>query len=185
MTIPTFALVALLATDATRDVPADACAALVPPTLQAAIVRSYPGFRPVSVSDYTAEVIRRERQYHGGSSCLGVASADVDGDGRADVGLLIVSEPGHVLVLAARSVTPSSWRLEKLADFGDGGPAQSYVGVVEAGSYEDLGLSDKKAPGQLARYKSAHPGFSAGTIDSSGVAYFFTGKRWVHLWVAD
>jgi hypothetical protein len=29
------------------------------------------------------------------------------------------------------------------------------------------------------------PGLVAGAIDSSGAAFFYDGKKWVHVWISD
>lgn len=50
----------------------------------------------------------------------------------------------------------------------------------------DKGPSDyAPEPGRVRRYRATQPGFIAGGIESSGVAYFFDGKRWVHMWLSD
>lgn len=185
MTPVILSLLAILTTSAEGIRAPDACSEFLPVSLQSEIARAYPGFRPVRVSDYTEAAIESESKYHAGSPCLGVASADVDGDGRHDFALLITSGNGRTLVIAAREATVRRWQLEKLSDFGDYGPGRSYVNVIEPGSYEDLGLNDEKEPGQVTRYTSTRPGFIAGGIESSGVAFFFTGKRWIHLWLSD
>ena len=163
----------------------DECEALLPSSLRKAVARAYPRFRPVRVSDYSAEDIRSERQHHHDSPCLGVASADVDGDGRRDFALLITARNGTTHLIAARPSAKGTWRIEKLGDWGDEGPSRSYVNVVEPGAYEDLGLSEELEPGQVSHYRADLPGFIAGGIESSGAAFFFTGRKWVHLWLSD
>src|SRR5215831_18815020 len=97
----------------------DACADLIPTSVQKAVASKYPSYRIVRVSDYSAEDIASERQYHGGSPCLGVASALVNSDATPDFAFLITSTSRHTLLIAAVSVSTSSWRVETLMDFGN------------------------------------------------------------------
>lgn len=62
----------------------DSCSELLPKALRSAIAKSYPDSRVVRESDYDAGTIASEQQYHRGSACLGIAAADVNGDGRKD-----------------------------------------------------------------------------------------------------
>lgn len=169
----------------------DACESLLPPALRDALLKRVPDYRVAHVSDYSKEEVEHEMQYHGGSRCLAVAAADIDGDGRDDFALLITNKEGHTLLMAARNVKEREWVISKLDDFGKDGPGGSYVGTVNPGLYQDLFATDDAPseyipePGRVQSYKSSRSGFIAGTIESTGIAYFFTGKRWVHLWLSD
>ncbi len=169
----------------------DSCFGLVPTTLHSAIARSYPGYRLVQVSDYHPDTIASERQFHGGSSCLGIAAIDTNGDGLQDFSFLLTSSTGHTLLVVALGAPKASWRLSTLMDFGKEGPGGSFVNTIKPGAYVDLFASDRAPseyvaePGRVRRYRSRRSGFVAGTIESSAIAFFYNGTRWVHLWLSD
>jgi hypothetical protein len=168
----------------------DSCSELLPKNVHSAIARSYPGYRLVRESDYDAETIASERQYHDGSPCLGLASTDVNGDGRHDVVFLLASKTGKTLVVAALTTGNRHWKLSTLDRF-SGTPRGYFVNTLDAGRYVDMydvdDASDewRPEPGRIRRYMSRRAGFCAGSIEASEIAYFYTGTRWVHLWLSD
>ncbi len=175
---------------AANSVAPDPCAALLPQTVLSQIGVVYPGFRLARVDDYAVDDVEAERQYRKGSPCLAVASADVNGDGRRDFAFLATSGTRTLLVVAVAQ-KQDMWGLGTLKDFGPGGPGGIYVDTIEAGDYTDLDASDQAPseyvpePGRVRHYRSRRQGFIAGLIESSGVAFLFTGTRWVHLWLSD
>ncbi len=162
----------------------DPCSELLPKNVHSAITRSYPGYRLVRESDYDAETIASERQYHDGSPCLGVASADVNGDGRKDVAFLLASKRGKTLVVAALTTGNRDWKFWTLDRF-SGTPRGYFVNTLDAGRYVDMYDESGPEPRRLQRYTSRRSGFCAGSIEASEIAYFYTGRRWVHLWLTD
>jgi hypothetical protein len=168
----------------------DQCAARLPDSLLKLLATRFPSYRLPRVSDYTAEDIGLREKDHPGDHCLGVASVDVDGDGSKDFAFLLADQAGTTRLMAARDVK-GGWSVAKLSDFGKNQIGHSYVDTLEPGSYQDLYDSPQAPadyvpePGRLRRFKSARPGFMAGTIEASGVAYFYTGTRWIHLWLQD
>ena len=40
-------------------------------------------------------------------------------------------------------------------------------------------------PGERESYTSKRQGIVAGTIESSGAAFFFDGNAWIHVWISD
>jgi hypothetical protein len=61
------------------------------------------------------------------------------------------------------------------------------VESVRSGNFERTGALDGPIgePGEVSHVVSKLPGVVSGRVGSSGVAYFFTGKGWVHVWVSD
>jgi hypothetical protein len=169
----------------------DACEAQVPIPLREVLQKQFPGYRLAKVSDYSGEDIEQHKTHFNGNPCLAAATADADGDGFVDFSFLIVNRSKHTLLVAARNLLGKTWKLVKLSDFGNEGPGRSYVETIDAGTYADMYASDKgpsdytPEPGRVRRYKAIHSGFIAGGIESSGAAYFYDGKRWVHLWLSD
>lgn len=150
---------------------------------------SYPKFRPVKASDYSQESLAYPKAH--GISCPGIALADVDGNGLFDMALFMTAENGHTVLVVARRFKTPKWDVSTIRDFGMEGVSNSYVEPIAAGRYTDLFESDVAPsdyvpePGRVKHFRSRYAGFIAGTMESSGVAYFFAGKRWVHLWLSD
>jgi len=176
---------------AARAQATDACAALIPKSLQSAVARTYPGSRLVRESDYAAEDIVSELQYRNGNRCLGAASADVTGDRRADF-MFAITKEGNTLIIAALATADGRWRLSTIETFsGDGIPTGYFVNTVPPDKYSDMYAADdapdelRPEPGRVRHYTSRRPGFVTGKLEASEVAYFYTGTRWVHLWLSD
>jgi hypothetical protein len=165
--------------------PRDACTALLPTSLVAAVEKEFPAYRLPVESDNLPEDVSYDRE-HGGSGCLGVAMGDFHGKDRKDYALLLTSRSADQTVLIVATRSSSSWHFDRLRDWGDG-RSRLYVATIEKGSYEQSGALHGTAdePGELLRYASKHPGVVSGATESSGVAYFFTGHRWVHVWISD
>ncbi len=171
--------------------PPDSCEALLPASLKVALPKQFPGYRLARVSDYPKEAVDQHRKDHQGDPSVGVASTDVDGDGFADFGFLLTDKRRHTLLIAARNASGEAWQISKIDDFGTDGPGGLYVETQQPGAYRDLFDTDSgpsgytQESGRVRRYQAHHSGFIAGGIESSGAAFFFTGKRWVHLWLLD
>jgi hypothetical protein len=151
------------------------------------VQRQYPSYRLPAESDNLAEDVRLNRE-HGGSGCLGVAPGRYRGGKSNDYALLLYSRSSDdkALLVIASGGSGSRWRLELLRDWG-GGRGVMYVASAKPGKYTRFGGLD--APpgelGELSEFVSALPGIVSGRVESSGVAYFFTANKWVHVWVSD
>ncbi len=164
----------------------DACATLIPPALRAAVEKQFPTHRPPAESDNVPEDVRDNRG-HGGSGCLGLALGDYYGKKQQDYALLLTSRSSKQTLLVVATRTRGAWRVERLRDWGSAARAGLYVDSVPSGSFKRTAAADGplSEPGEVIRYSSQHAGVVSGTMESSGVAYFFTGKRWVHVWVSN
>ncbi|MCX6873412.1 MAG: hypothetical protein NTW21_06335 [Verrucomicrobia bacterium] len=181
--------------------PCDRCVARLPVGLRDSLARRFPSHRPVGMDDYLKEDVAWFSESNHGERCLGVASADVNGDGSTDFAVLLTerakagsspdSGTGRTLLVAARSAPGGSWVIDSLDEFGAERPCHSFVGTAEPGSYQDTFTSGRwdspytPAPGRVRKFEAVRPGFVAGRLESSAVAFFFTGRRWVHLWLSD
>jgi hypothetical protein len=112
----------------------DACRAALPDTLAAAIARQYPAYRAPLVTDNdpadVAENVRRGR-----SGCLGLASADIDGDGVADFVLGLTPLAG-VQPLAVVALARGGQWVFHVIDSQVGTRARLFVDVVPPGRYD-------------------------------------------------
>ncbi len=170
----------------------DPCEKKLPSSLREILPAKFPGYRLARVTDYLKEDIDQHKKDHNGSPCIGLALADVDGDGFLDFAFFLTDSTKHTILVCARNPSGNTWQISTLYDFGKNGPGRSYVEFLKAGSYQDLFDSSEEGPsdftpepGRVRKFKARRPGFMAGTIESSGIAFFFTGKQWVHLWLSD
>jgi hypothetical protein len=164
----------------------DACAAGIPDALRAALSEQYPKFRLPQRADYDAEDIKYNLD-HGGSGCLGIARGAYYRGSVTDYAINLASKDGmHALLIAAHPVD-STWRLERVWDWGNAPVGHLYVDTIPAGKYERTEALDGPVsePGERDSYVSTRQGVVAGAIESSGVAFFFEGKAWVHVWISD
>jgi len=99
------------------------CHLALPSALQERVLHDYPGFRLVLRRDLVP--YHRELWDSGPGGCPGVAHVDLDGDGRADYGINLISDldepPSGVLIAAFAS--DGGWRMLELGRFGQSVPA--------------------------------------------------------------
>jgi hypothetical protein len=180
-------VIGVLLLDAVNARASDACAAAVPDTLRAVISGQYPKFRLPRQSDYDAEDIKYNLA-HGGTGCLGVAHGTYYHEGAAtDYAINLTSAEGaYTLFIVAHSVHPT-WRLERVWDWGNSAGGHLYVETTTPGKYERTEALDGPVsePGERESYTSKRQGIVAGTIESSGAAFFFDGNAWIHVWISD
>ncbi len=166
--------------------PQDSCSRMLSSGLQEMVQRQYPAYRLPLESDNLPDDIRVNRE-QGGSGCLGVAVGRYRGGKASDYALLLYSRASDdKALLVVASQNGSQWRIELLRDWG----ALRGVLYVESARPGKYGRTEKPEappgePGELSRFTSKVPGILSGRVESSGVAYFFTGKHWVHVWVSD
>ena len=183
---------ALLLVGACHHAPASSlatCEARLPASLLVALLKKFPAYRVAAVSDYLEADVQRHQLNSNGDPCPSVASADVDGDGFADFAAVIIDGSHHALVVAAQNLAVQ-WRISLLRDLGNEQPLRTGVDPLPAGSYANAHLTESTSSGQaqamrVKRYLASNPGFLAGAIEAPGNAFFFTGKHWIHLWLAD
>jgi hypothetical protein len=165
----------------------DSCDSLLPASLKYTIKTQYPKYRIGRSSDYSKEAL--VMQYDNKpNACPAVAAADVNADGATDYAFFMINESQDLLLVAAVNRHKKEWKLYKLYDFRKGELGNSYVEPIKAGRYQDLYANSPEyedETGRLRNFASKRSGFIAGSMESSGVAFFFSGNRWVHLWLSD
>jgi hypothetical protein len=182
--IPALAAV-LLAQPVQASSPPDSCLALIPAPVQEALAKQLPAYRLPVQSDNLAEDVAYNRE-HGGSGCLGLAIGDFHGRNNRDYALLLTSRSADETVLVVATLARGSWRVERLRNWGEG-RARFYVEATPKGTHVQSEAldADPSEPGGLSKYTSSLPCVVSGVTESSGVAYCYTGKRWVHVWGSD
>jgi hypothetical protein len=162
----------------------DACDTLVPTGLKTLLLSKFTGYRLPRESDNLPEDIKYARE-HAGSGCLGVETADFDGDGRLDYLVALTSENGAgalVLVAMSRGVT---WMVHKLDVWKDNRP-RLYVSSAPPGTYDDVGETDGPLEkGAEEHLTCPHSLAVFGATESTGVAYCFLNGKWKHVWISD
>jgi len=177
------ALATLVGCGASAARAGDVCDGLVPAAARVAIEKQYPKFRLPHESDYDPVDIK---DGEGGVQCLGIAKGSYHRGDGVEYALNITSTtaPHTVLVVAYRS--GAAWQVELVWDWGSATLGSVYAGTAVAGTYERTETLDGPVnePGERLAYKARHDGVMAGQIESSGAAFFFDGKRWLHVWVS-
>lgn len=175
----------VLASVGAKSVVTDACASRIPDALQAQLRSKFIGYQLPVAADNLAEDIAYNRA-HGGDGCLGVASADFNGDRREDYAVLLHGEKaGHTLLIVATG-QPHEWRTSRLRTW-TGRRSRLYVAVAAPGTYRRAESLDKPPAerGEVSLVRSVLPGIVTGHTESSGVYYFWRRNKWLHVWVVD
>lgn len=160
------------------------------------VARVFPEFRLTRVDDYYPQDIESEKQYHQGSECIAAASGDYFGDKSLAYAFLVLASNGDFMALVAHKTTNQEWKIEQLGDVEKGNKLSDtikfncYLNTLEAGSYSDITLDeggdpDTNEPGRVEHLTSKHAGIIFGTIEATGVAYFYVDGHWVHTYVID
>ncbi|WP_155950903.1 hypothetical protein [Rhodanobacter sp. OR87] len=157
----------------------DPCVEMVPPALRQSLQQHFPSER-LPLSTDVSPVDRRQAMRHG-NACLLVASADVDGDGRADAMLVLPSGKRHGYRLVAAINAPAGWQLTSLREW-KGAYDHVYADVAPPGNYRQTEAYDFiPEPGAVEQISAKLPGFYVGQVESAADAYFLEQGRWVHV----
>ncbi len=163
---------------------ADSCAVQIPSSLEVPLHNAFAKFRaPLSTDNLAGDI---EWDLNAGrSGCLGVASADFDGDGTRDLllGLTALSGSGALIVVAlARG---KNWKLETL-DAWPAGRSRLYVAVGKPGVYQRTeALGGALEPCEMDPLTCSHSAALFGATESTGVVYCYDNVKWQHVWIAD
>jgi hypothetical protein len=165
----------------------DSCAQLIPDSLRRAAETQFSDFRIPQESDNDSEGAAYSKK-HGGSTCLGGAVGRYYGKRTKDYALLLTSASNHVLLVVATRAG-ASWQMEVVRDWHDaaGERRRMYADTIAKGQHQRTAAGDGGTleTGEVPSYTSKYPGVISGTLEGGAVAYFFTGIRWVHVWISD
>ncbi len=118
-------------------------------------------------------------------TCLLVANADVDGDGRDDVMLVLPSKSQDSYRLVAAVRRARGWRIDTLGSWRLS-YQYVYVGTVPPGLYKHTDdYLYTPGEGDIERFDAKHAGFEFGDIEAQADDYFFDGHRWLYVHTID
>ncbi|WNL45780.1 hypothetical protein RKE25_20590 [Dyella sp. BiH032] len=167
----------------TANPPPDPCHSLVPPELERKLEERYPDVRLRLAADSDAENLRYATKQ--GKTCLLVAQADADGDGRADLALVLPKKAGVGYRFVVALNKPSGFELRELNAW-TGPVTRLYVDVAPPGTYEHTeAYPFLPSPGVAETIVSKLPGFYFGTVESAAVVYFLQHDQWLLVHVMD
>ena len=167
----------------------DACEAKLPPSLRAEFKQAFPGHRQIVTSDYEPSELAAESKYHRGSRCIAVEPGDFNGDRRRDFVFLALSSTKSVVALVALRLK-AGWQIRELLDLGFDQPGCCYANVLAPGTYKNFygtapDPQSLPAPDERLTFTSKTQALVVGAIESTGVAFFFSEGRWLHVRVSD
>ena len=171
----------------------DPCEQKLPSSLRAEFAKRFVGYRQIRVSDYEPATVESEKQYHGGSPCIAAEGGDFDGNHEQDFVFLAV-KPSERLIAVVALRKGKTWRMEELWDLGIDPNSDHlgccYANVLPPGRYENVygTTPDPTEPperNERLEYTSTRQAPVVGGIESSGIAFFLSGGRWLHVWIQD
>jgi hypothetical protein len=162
---------------------ADPCVDRIPKTLQVLLQRQFPGERLPLASDSDAEDLRYAAQR--GNRCLLATVADLDGDGRPDVALVLPARDGSGYRLVAALQAGERYRVQSLGT-ADGPVRSLYVEMAPPGTYRQTeAFPFAPAPGLAEQVDTRHQGFYFGRVESAADVYVLKQGQWLHVHVSD
>jgi hypothetical protein len=164
----------------------DSCASLIPAALGSQILAKFPAYRLPQETDNVAEDIQYARE-HSRGACLGVDTADFDGDGHLDYLIALTAKEGPGALVLVALTRSTDWKLYVLDVLKDD-RSRLYVSSGAAGEFDDVGDYDHDRPrekGAVDHLKCPRAVALLGEIESSAIAYCFLNSAWKHVWVSD
>jgi len=163
----------------------DPCRSRIPKTLAHLLAGKFPEYRLPTLDDHLPEDIAHHQKY-GGDGCLSVASGDFDGDKIQDIAVILTNNEKTKVILIAALKRKDRWEISQLPTWCES-IVRCYVQVLQPGAYErSQSLHDPIVePNERQHLTSKNAGILSGTIESTGVAYFYSNRKWLYVWVMD
>jgi hypothetical protein len=157
----------------------------VPRALKRLVQERFGEYQLPRASDNLEEDIEYSKQ-HGGDGCVGVASADFNGDRQGDGSLLLASKHDGQSLLVVALRTKKGCDLERLRTW-KSARNRLYVAEASPGKYQRSESFDHppSEPGELDLLESSLSGLVTGRTEASGIYYFWTDHGWVRAWAID
>lgn len=157
----------------------DTCQAQIPRTLANALSSAFPGYRTPLETDNAPDDIEYSRR-HGGNGCLGVATADLTGEGKKDyvVGLTAIKGSAGLVVVALPRT--GGWRFDRIQSRVEHARYLQYVDIAEPGRY-DRTINGPLEAGETQSVDCPHWVARVGAVGATSVVYCYQQGRWSHV----
>lgn len=163
----------------------DACESALPPALVRQLGALYPEHRTPRVNDNADEDVAYAMK-KGASPCLGVASADFDGNGARDFAVLLTPKATAAAVTVAALRRGQVYAVQTLREWEDSDRSVLYVAVLRPGRFTRTPSADGPLePGEVREVRTTLMGVATGQTESTEIGYFYRGGKWIHVWIAD
>lgn len=161
------------------------CAGLLPGDLAQALEQANPEYRLPKESDNLEEDVEyavSQKQ----SACLGVATADFDGNGQADYLVSMPAKSANDTLITVALRTEAQWKLDAL-DMWPNSKQRVFVAIEPAGRFERTKAIDGPTfeRGEVLSIRCSHPFAVYGFTEANAVAYCWQAHRWQHVWISD
>jgi hypothetical protein len=181
--LPCLLLLACAASAGRAADASDACRSLLPDTLSTAVAQRYPHYRPPLASDNAPQDVAFNLK-QGRSGCLGVASADLDGDGVADFVLALTPLQNSRPLAVVAFARGQQWVFKAL-DSGASARKQLYVDVVPPGTYSRDESQGPLQAGEERELTCPWSGAIVGVARATAIVYCLARGSWRRVVVVD
>jgi hypothetical protein len=162
----------------------DSCQALIPRSLARPLTAAFPGYRTPLETDNAPDDIEYSKA-HGGTGCLGVATADFTGEGKTDyvIGLTALKGSSGLAIIALPK--KGGWSFQRIRSWTEDARYLQYVDVAQPGRYERTQTNSAPlGPGEKRSLECPHWGARVGTVEATGIVYCYESGQWFHVWVS-
>ncbi len=180
-------MAALLLVDATASAQPrpDSCQAQIPRSLANALTSAFPGYRTPLETDNGPDDIKYS-QTHGGNGCLGVATADLTGEGKKDYVVGLTATRGSTGLAIIALPRTGGWRFQRIRSRVENARYLQYVDVAEPGRYDRKEtLSGSLEAGERKSIDCPHWVARVGAVESTSTVYCYQDGRWSHVRISE
>lgn len=163
----------------------DRCSGLLPGDLARALEQANPDYRLPKETDSLQEDVEY-RLSEKGSACLGMATADFDGNGHPDYLVAMPARSSDATLITVALRKGAHWKLDAL-DMWPSSKLRVFVAIEPAGRYERTQALEGPASesDEVLSMRCSNPVAVVGFTESSAVAYCRQADRWQHVWISD
>lgn len=163
----------------------DSCLSKIPASLAQTLHAKYPEFRlPLAKEGEPTQVQWSRKHQHG--DCVLVATGDFDGNGLADVAILLPHKSTEKVILVSALRRGRDWSVSELPSWCNS-ISNCYVATARPGRYEMTEFFDYTAesPNSRERITSRNQVIVSGTPESTSIVHAYVGGQWLYVWVSD